>query len=38
MYVSSSRYNRFKNSENVMFSYVLKSFKNSKTFVACCCK
>ncbi len=36
MYVSSSRCSRFKNLENVMFSLVLKSFKNSKTFVTCC--
>jgi hypothetical protein len=38
MYVYSSRCSRFKNSDNAMFSLVLKFFKNSKTFVACCCK
>jgi hypothetical protein len=30
MYVSSSRCSRFKNFKNVMFSFVLKYFKNSK--------
>ncbi len=38
MYVSSSRCSRLKNLENVMISSILKSFKNSKTFIACYCK
>ncbi len=38
MYAFSSRCNRLKNSENVMFLSILKSLKISKTFVACCCK
>jgi hypothetical protein len=36
LYVSSSRYSRFKNSKNVMFSSILKSFKNSKKKITCC--
>jgi hypothetical protein len=38
MYVSSSRCNRFKDFKNVTFSFVLKCFLNSKTFIACYCK
>jgi len=37
MYFSSSKCSRLKNLENVMFSSILKSFKNSKTFIACYC-
>jgi hypothetical protein len=38
MYVSLSRCSRFLNSKNVVFSLVLKSFKNAKKIVVCCCK